>query len=63
MLVGPPLHRRDLVAVGEPIGKAAALHDGAVVAHLEGEATVDVTKRKFADEDQIETWPFMQRCL
>src|SRR5262245_22483950 len=47
VVVRPALHHGDLVAVRQAVGEAAALHDGAAAAHLDGDAAVDVTDREF----------------
>src|SRR5215468_6045800 len=44
----PALHHRDLVGIGQPVGEAAALHNGSVFAHLHNHAAVDAAEREFA---------------
>src|SRR5262245_57585335 len=50
MLARPSLDHRDLVAEGQPVGAAAALHDRAVAPHLDRHALVQLADGIFAGE-------------
>src|SRR5262245_52910738 len=50
MLARPALHHRHLVAVGQPVGDTAALHDHTALAQLDCHALVEVAGRILAAE-------------
>src|SRR5258706_7662045 len=50
VLARPALDHDQLVCMGRPVGEAAALHDDAALAQLDGHALVDVSERIFARE-------------